>query len=79
MLNLEKDALDMWIKETRFDLQMNKCFSYTFGSEVVILIVSKTLSKLLEISSSVLPSINRSWPFGSVKKREKGNARVSSP
>lgn len=56
-----------------FTVQLELC-NFTLGSEVVILIVSKTLSKLVRTSSSVLPSINKSCPFGSVtqEKRIKG-------
>jgi hypothetical protein len=51
----------MMEKELINELKLKmECVGCTFGSEAVVLIVSKTLSKLLPTSSSVFPSINRS-------------------
>lgn len=81
-ININKSTRDYWIwgqmieKELINELKLKmECVGCTFGSEAVVLIVSKTLSKLLPTSSSVFPSINRSWPFGSVKELDKRNAR----
>jgi len=60
---------------------IQKLISNTLGSEVVIRIVRSTLSKLLQTSSSVFPSIDRSCPFGSVcfgggNRKNKGSSML---
>lgn len=62
--------IDLWNTKQK----INRCeTSHTLGSEVVILIVRKTLSRLLHTSSSVLPSITSNWPFGSETKQTSGS------
>lgn len=58
------EAKNPWLN---LNFWLTKCISYTLGSDAVILIVSRTLSKLVRTSSLDFPSIDRSWPFGSVK------------
>ncbi|GJS45955.1 KH domain-containing protein [Tanacetum coccineum] len=57
-----------WLKRSldAYQLFFLLLFGSFGGSAFVILIVSKTLSRFLQTSSSVFPLINRSWPLGSI-------------